>query len=206
VKIAVCTWNTPNEDWPDLAAIGNPGKKEYCRRHGYDFISRVTPYKNGFQRMELVLELMGEYEAVMNIDADALIMNHTLKIERLFQHGKGLILTEDLFGINDGVFVAVRLPLVVQMLNAYLGLAANSANHQDSQQLLTYVADVIGLYREAVMKVPQREMNSYRNNLYNRPEWFTGTYQPGDWICQYPGMANSVRMPHMRAALEEVIQ
>lgn len=204
MRVALTTWHTENDDWPDLAAISEPGKAEYCQRHGYTFVPQVTDY-HGFRRMQLVAEVLPHYDMVLSVDSDALIMNHTIKAERLYREGKGIVISEDMFGINDGVFAVFNTPLTKQFLSAYLGLGLNPSNGHDSQQMFTYVA-MIDLYRDIVAKVPQRELNSYRNHLYGRPDYFTGTYQEGDWICQYPGLSNPVRMPEMQKALSEVIR
>lgn len=204
MRVAVCTWNTTNDDWPALAAVGNPGKQEYCDRHGYKFVPQTTEY-SGYKRMELAGQLLAAYDMVLSVDADALIMNHTIKAERLYREGAGIVISEDLFGINDGVFAAFGTPLAKQFISVYLGLAANPANAHDSQQLFNYCAS-IDLYRPIIVKVPQKELNAYRHEQYGRPSWFTGCYSPGDWICQWPGKPNSERIPLMQDALGEVIR
>lgn len=204
MRVALTTWHTENDDWPELASISEPGKAEYCKRHGYDFVPQVTDY-HGFRRMQLVAEVLPHYDMVLSVDSDALIMNHTIKAERLYREGKGIVISEDMFGVNDGVFAVFNTPLAKQFIAAYLGLGLNPNNHHDSQQMFTYVA-MIDLYRDCIAKVPQTDLNSYRNDLYGRPSYFTGTYNPGDWILQFPGMSNTDRMPHMREALKDVIR
>lgn len=149
--------------------------------------------------MELVASLLGGYDVVMSIDTDAMIMNHTLRVERL--PVGGMVISEDLFGINDGVFLASNTPLVHQFFAVYLALR----KHGNSQQMMTHLL-ATELYGAMVTKVPQREINSYRNHLYNRPEWFSGNFAPGDWICQWPGIAKEDRIPLMRAAQKEIIR
>lgn len=199
MRIALCTWDTP--DYADLAAVSQPGKEEYCERHGYDFVHDSRPLVDplGFERLELVAQLLPGYDMVLSVDTDAMIMNHTLKAERLPQ--TGLCISEDLFGINDGVFAAVNTPLTQQFF-AVLVAMRKAGN---SQQMITHLAN-LDVYRPLVTRVPQRVLNSYRNHLYGRPEWFTGNYVVGDWICQWPGIAKDDRIPLMRKAQKEVIR
>lgn len=204
MRVALTTWHTENDDWPNLAAISEPGKQEYCERHGYTFVPQVTDY-HGLRRMQLVAQVLPHFDMVLSVDSDALLMNHTIKAERLYREGKIGVISEDMFGINDGVFAMFNTNLTKQFIAAYLGLGFNPNNGHDSQQMFIYVSG-IDLYRDAIVKVPQKELNSYRNELYDRPSYFTGNYSAGDWICQYPGLSNAVRMPHMKAALEEVIR
>ena len=199
MKIALCTWDTP--DYADLAAISQPGKEEYCKRHGYHFVHCVTPLDDalGFERMDVVRNLLPMYDMVLSVDTDAMIMNHTLKVERFPLYG--LIIAEDLLGINDGVFVASNVPLMHQFMAVYMGLRKQG----NSQQIMTHLLNM-DLYKPMALKVPQRVLNSYRNDLYGRPSWFTGNYEPGDWILQFPGISKADRIPLMQAAISEVIR
>ena len=204
MRITLCTWDTP--DYADLAAVSQPGKEEYCARHGYKFVHDQRPLYQphlGFERMAVVQELLGHNDLVLSVDTDAMMMNHTLKAERLYREGKGLVISEDLFGLNDGVFAAFNTTLTHQFFSVYLTLAQQ--NGANSQALMRHLLD-LDLYRDMVVKVPQREINAYRNLLYNRPPWFTGNYEPGDWICQYPGMTKEARIPLMLEAQKSVIR
>jgi hypothetical protein len=199
MRVALCTWDTP--DYADLAAVSQPGKEEYCARHGYTFIHDQRPLVDplGFERLELVHALLPQYDLVLSVDTDAMIMNHTIKAERL--QSPGIVISEDLFGINDGVFAASNTLLANQFLTVLL-MMRRSGNSQD---VFTHFASK-DLYRPIIDKWPQREMNSYRNHLYGRPAWFTGNYQVGDWICQYPGIKKEDRIPLMLEAQKEIIR
>lgn len=199
MKICLCTWDTP--DYADLAAVSQPGKEEYCARHGYDFIHDQRPLADplGFERIELVQALLGQYDIVLSVDTDAMIMNETLKADRF--PATGIVISEDLFGVNDGVFIAHNNALTMQFLTVLLTMRKSG----NSQDVFTHFASK-DLYRPIITKAPQRDMNSYRNHLYGRPAWFTGNYEKGDWICQWPGISKADRIPLMLKAQEEVIR
>jgi hypothetical protein len=199
LKVALCTWDT--EDYADLAAVSQPGKEEYCARYNYEFVhdQRKLVDSLGFERIELVHHLLGTYDCVVSIDTDAMVMNHTLRADRF--PNTGITIAEDLFGINDGVFIAHNNSLTMQFLTVLL-MNRTSGN---SQQVFTHFA-AMDLYKPIINKVPQREINSFRNHLYGRPGWFTGNYVPGDWVCQWPGISKADRIPLMTKALDEVIR
>lgn len=199
MRICVCTWDTP--DYADLAAVSQPGKEEYCARHGYKFEHCVTPLDDalGFERMDVVRNLLPSFDMVLSIDTDAMIMNHTIKAEWL--HSRGLVISEDLLGVNDGVFAMTNTPIAHQFMAVYMSMRKQA----NSQQVMTHLLNM-DLYRSMTRKVEQKAMNAYRNELYGRPAWFTGNYEPGDWICHWPGIKKEDRIPLMQAALEEVIR
>ena len=199
MKICLCTWDTP--DYADLAAVSQPGKEEYCRRHGYKFEHCVTPLDDalGFERMDVVRNLLPSYDLVLSVDTDAMIMNHTIRAEWL--HSPMLAISEDLLGVNDGVFAMTNTPLAHQFIAVYMSMRSQG----NSQQVMTHMMG-IDLYRNMTRKIDQKALNAYRNELYGRPDWFTGNYEPGDWICQWPGMTKEARIPLMLEAQKDVIR
>ena len=82
----------------------------------------------GFERIELVRELLGGFDLVISVDTDAMIMNHTLPAESFWS--PGIVISEDLFGINDGVFAASNSALSQQFL-AVLMMMRKSGSSQD---------------------------------------------------------------------------
>lgn len=203
MRITICTWDTP--DYADLAAVSQPGKEEYAKRHGYKFVHDQRPLVNplGFERMAVVQELLGRNDCVLSVDTDALIMNHTLKVERLYREGRGIVISEDLFSMNDGVFAVFNTPLTHQFIWAYLALAQQGT--ANSQQLLMHFAFNTKKYASLFEIVDQKEINSYRQELYGR-KGIDGQFEPGDWICHYPGLTKDARIPLMQEALESVIR
>ena len=102
MKIAVATTCSPG--YKELGDITEPSKVEYCERHGYSW-QPFKPMQNpdrlrrnevtndsppdihydagGYTRYEHVERLMGQFDVVLQVGADALIMNQTVKIEDL---------------------------------------------------------------------------------------------------------------------------
>lgn len=205
MKVAVVSWNSP--EFAPLAAISEPGKREYCNRHGYEFAHRVEPFKDGWQRYELIIEMLNAgYEMVLSLDADAMVMNHTLKVERLYVEGKCFHVADDIWGLNDGVMAVVGTPIAKQVLACAVGLGRHPAqkNHDTQQMIRAFIDN--DPYKQYIYKERPAEFNAYKQSLYGRPDWFIGTYYPGAWILQFPGLPNEERIPHMKAALAEVIR
>lgn len=205
MNVAVCSWNSP--EYQDLANVSQPGKEEYCARHGYTFVPVVGEFKvGGYERYDVVRDLLPQYDLVLMLDADALVMNHTLKAERLYREGKSIYCAADLMGVNDGAIMFARAAKSMQLISVFLACGRKPGNEMmDSQQMLRWFIE-FHPYAPHVQWVEQNEMNSYRNDLYGRPDWFDGTYHKGDWILQFPGMSNADRIPHMQEALKEVIR
>ena len=149
--------------------------------------------------MDVVRNLLPSYDLVLSVDTDAMIMNHTIRAEWL--HSPMLAISEDLLGVNDGVFAMTNTPLAHQFMAVYMSMRKQG----NSQQVMTHMMG-IDLYRNMTRKIDQKALNAYRNELYGRPDWFTGNWEPGDWICQWPGMTKEARIPLMLEAQKDVIR
>lgn len=77
-----------NNEYQSILDISLPGKREYCKRHGYDIIvvknrfnkanSRLT-----WEKIPTILKHLKRYEWIFWSDADSIIMNHDIRLENL---------------------------------------------------------------------------------------------------------------------------
>lgn len=83
-------------------------KEEYCRRHGYDFyaISETPPGRSvPWMKIPAALSLLSlEYDWVVLVDIDAVIIDHSVKLEEFTDTRYDAIIGLDHNGINTGVF------------------------------------------------------------------------------------------------------
>jgi hypothetical protein len=188
-----------DEAFAPLAALTFPGLKAYCEKWGY------TPYfgqpfancdpRNGFDRFVAVYGLFEQgYDAVMWIDADAMITNHHIRIEDRLGDEK-FVIAADLHGINSGVFIARNhletRELVLSMINLGEKLLKDHP-FREQECLNRYLG--FDRYRRMVTVLPQRMLNAVVNAYYQRPEGFAGDWRPGDWILHFPGISMADRL------------
>lgn len=206
--LAIALVSFYDEAFEKLTNITFPHLEEYCKRWGY------TPYfgkpfencnpSNGYDRFHCAYGLFAEgYDAVMWIDADAMITNHNIRIEDRLGDEK-FVITSDLHGINSGVFIARNHIETKELLLSMINLGEElTGKHpfREQEALNRYLS--FDHYKKMVTLLPQRMMNAVINPYYQRPPGFSGNWQPGDWILHFPGISMEDRC---RVAPEYVSQ
>lgn len=124
----ICVVTSYPAGWHELAKITNETKARYCRRWGYDFYAdRSDVYQNGlsikgFIKFDLMLHALlnakEKYEAVVWIDADALITNPEIRLEDLLDRfpDKGIVTGYDHNGHHTTVIMARNTQTVKEYL------------------------------------------------------------------------------------------
>jgi hypothetical protein len=112
MKILVST--TWGKEYDELCSIISPLNLEYCRSHGYEynihhcqFNSPSVYYNVDFN---LVLGLMGNYDLIVTLDADVLIMDHRKEYEQVFDWSYEQQIADENLGpdcspLNAGVMI-----------------------------------------------------------------------------------------------------
>lgn len=193
-----------NADYYDLANLTDASKQEYCARHGYQlFILNDLKYSPivGFNKIHYTLDLFEQQpdiEWLLFSECDAVITNHTVRIEDKIDNDYHFIVPVDRLNINSGNFLARN----TQQGRAYLEMIlSKEAEYKDAewaeQQI---IIDTIDQYTDIVKIVPQRHMNSYEQHMYDYCDIRTdilgtsGQWQAGDWIVHWPGTYKPARI------------
>lgn len=84
-------------------------RQRYCERHGYSchiFDNAVKGRAAGWYRMPAVLALLGrnEYDWIFYLDLDAVILDHSIRLEEFLDPRFDIIIGIDRNGVNNGVF------------------------------------------------------------------------------------------------------
>ena len=186
-RIAVVTMHTP--EISDYANISLINKAKYCDRHHYDLI--VSPVSldesrpPAWSKIKLLQRHLASYDWVFWADADSIIMNPFIRLERFVDPDFELIITADKFGMNSGMFFLKNAATSAQFLNLVYD-QSQFVNHDFWEQ-----AAIHHLFntQQAVIRprvLPQREFNSYLAN-----------YQPGDFIIHFAGKIPKVQATKM---------
>jgi hypothetical protein len=199
LKIALATYYT--HEYAQLAEATNRTKHVYCDRHGYTFryqqsdagfTAETTPW----DRLSHLQQVMGEgFDVVMLIDADAFIANPTIKVEDRFLSDMQLLLTADINGINNGIFIIRNSQIMREYLHAVLnhGRMMYQTHPCREQESMWRMASSPPYAQHVTWAEPQNYLMSYMNEFYGRSGW-RGSYQPGDWAIHLPAIDTNTRI------------
>ncbi len=188
--IALCTLSI-GEDYKRLVMYSNKVKQDYCKSHIYDYrddeddeiVDKSRPL--AWSKVNLIRRCLKDgYDYVVWIDADAFIMNPTIKLESIivnFSKDKDILLTMDAVDVlNSGVMFIKN----TEWSKAFFDLVYNMTdfiNHSNWEQ-----GAIIDLYENNILdsqyhiavlpKTYQRLFNSY-----------CPLYKDGDFILHLAG-------------------
>ncbi|KAH8673342.1 hypothetical protein BX600DRAFT_508619 [Xylariales sp. PMI_506] len=146
-------------------------------------------------------------------DADVVLLNHNIPLE-VFLPPPGwehvnLVISNDVNGLNNGVFFIRVDQWSVQLLNAVTSYQFYNPKVElvfNDQSAMEFVAQEEP-YRSHTMHVPQGWFNSYnyhwaRNDVPPEWEWRCETFEPGHLLVHFPGTYDD-RAERMEEFLEQ---
>lgn len=100
----------------DFESLRFKNKQKYALTHGYDFIYEDEELEQAFLGLEpsrpvawikfmFIMKYLPNYDYIMWIDEDAMIMNENIRIEVIVDPQHMIFISEDGNGINSGVFI-----------------------------------------------------------------------------------------------------
>jgi galactosyl transferase GMA12/MNN10 family len=211
---AVASINT--EDYQDLADLTDAPKQEYCDRYGYKFfVLKETKYSPimGFNKIHYVLDLFKQYpeiEWLLFSECDAMITNLTITMEDKIDNDYHFIVPVDRLNINSGNFLARNSEQGRAYLQMIIDKETEYAKVEWAEQQV--IIDTLEEYANTVKIVPQREMNSYEQHVYDYCDiridvlGTSGEWQPGDWIVHWPGTYKPARIQRAQALSQLIVR
>jgi hypothetical protein len=205
-----------DEKYQPLADITwNQNKKEYCERHGYLGINKTDNFKGihvGFEKIAFIQDLFRDYpnlEWVWWTGSDAMITNHTIKIEDKIIPEYDLIIATDCNEINNDSFLMKNSEWSRKYLQEIMDQMPKYINHYFYEQQA--MIDSVPANKDKIKIVPQRYLNAYMNELYPHQSKFDllgndGTWQKGDWLVHWPGTGLDLRLKLARHFINEVVK
>jgi hypothetical protein len=191
-------------------------KQIYCERHGYAGINKTSGFRGGipigFEKIVFLQDLLNErkdIEWVWWTGSDAMITNHTIKIEDKIIPEYDLIIATDCNEINNDSFLLKNSEWSRNYLAHIMEVMPQYKNHYFYEQQA--MIDSIPANKDKIKIVPQRYLNAYKNDLYPHQSKYDllgndGTWQKGDWLIHWPGTSLDLRLQLARHFLNEVVQ
>lgn len=198
------------KEFDGVAAVTVPSWQRYCARHGYDLTIHRGGYGErerniGFQKTELALNLLHGMDALMVVDCDVLVTNHTVKLESLLDNEHSMFATHDVNGFNAGVYLIRNTGQSLAFLYT-VGCVADRKGVLGEQDAMRYLFDP-GRYDDLVKILPQNSMNSYLYQEYGESRSHAeGQWLAGDFLLHLPGITNERRIEIFNSTLPEVVE
>ncbi|CAG8829120.1 5240_t:CDS:2, partial [Gigaspora margarita] len=166
-------------------------KRRYAKKHGYSFVARSEEYtqqrfkkrKDVWGKIDVIEKVLPHYDWVFWMDMDAVIANHDITIEQLFENFEKMIGKEK---FNEISFVIAR-PKYDSMVSAGVFLIKNSEwsrkflrETQKQRRYYNY-----GLREQLAMAVLMRR-EEYKNGVNDRTfNTYPDRYIPGDFVVHW---------------------
>jgi len=198
-EILILSAHTP--DIAGYAEIAAENKRRYAQRHGYAFRSITTGFDPtrppAWSKIRFIQRALHEYRWVFWSDADALIMNDAVPLQRFIVPDADVHLTRALSPfphINTGHMFFRRCPFSRVFLNAVWKLSVFTHDSTWEQRAVNHLVDNYSFARLRIS--PNREFNAY-GEVQGDPS----PYRLGDFIVHFPGKPDKLELMQRYAAL-----
>ena len=189
IKIGVCSLSI-GEKYKEYTKYSLINKIKYCRKHGYDFIEDETIYNPEkpipWSKLLLILKYLSEYDYLVWIDADILIMNSEIKLEDFIEkyNSVDIICGSDWKMINTGVIFVKNTDFSREFIRQVYDNKYDPEEDKNQRYLNWEQGSFINLYdlnsldcRNHIKVTDPSEFNSY---------WYN--YFPGHFILHFAGV------------------
>jgi hypothetical protein len=196
----------------------NQNKQQYCERHGYEGINKTDNFVGGipigFEKIFFLKNLMEErrdLEWIWWTGSDAMITNHTIKIEDKIDPAYDLIIATDCNEINNDSFLIKNSDWGRAYMQSIIDVMPQYQKHYFYEQQAMIESIPLPENSGKIKIVPQRYLNAYKNDLYPHQSKYDllgndGTWQKGDWLIHWPGTSLDLRLQLARHFLSEVVK
>jgi hypothetical protein len=198
MKIGVVT--ITNDHYMPVVHVTHSVNFRYCSDHGYEFhpihIKPADWAETVWSKIPEMRAFLDRYDWLMWIDADAMVMNHRVKIEDLIEkagEGKDLIISSDLNGLNAGVFLLRNCEWSQLFLQFVESMRAEYLSHRYPEQEAMDAVIKDGETRHHVAYLPQWLLNQF---------WLQ--WIPGDFIIHHSGGSVEDKVKGLTPFLDKV--
>lgn len=216
---AIVTMHDAN--YQDLADITyRQNKQPYCEQQGYQLFAKTDNFSPGkrvyFDKIRYILEVLENNSAldwVWWLDSDAMITNWSVPIEKWCDNDYHFVIAVDRYNINNGSFFLRNSAPGKNYFKHILSLEEKYLDSQWPEQ--QPMIDLIEEYQSITKIHSQRDFNSYDYDFYHRDHGNThdwdllgnnGNWQPGDFVCHYPGVTMPNKIELATAIMAKVIK
>lgn len=193
MRIGIVTLSTPNiETYCQYTRARNC---DYAEQHKYQFIAFKEKLDDSrpasWSKLLALLMNWDDYDWLMWIDADAMIMNKDIKLESIIDNKYDFIVSTDLNGINCGIFLVKTTEFMRQIFEQAYDKKEFINHPWWEQAALMSLMNENEILRQKTKKINKKEINSYMND-----------FEKGDFILHLPGFSNDTRYLILKGLFE----
>jgi len=172
-----------------------PSKQEYAKLHGYDFYVREDSNPEravGWTKIDIALDKIENYDWILYVECDAMIMNQTIRLENLIDNNYDIIIADskyrsDYTGVNTGVMLMKCSPWsrdFLQSLNEKSEFFHTNWFEQGA---------IIQAIRNDDIRLHFKLVDNRLFNSYYHKDTPDDNFRFGDFICHCAGTSNETR-------------
>lgn len=184
MKIAICSF-VIGDRYKDIVKYGIKIRKSYCEKYNYDYIDDESMYDRTreieWSKILIIQKYLNQYDFLVWIDADTLIMNDSIKLESLIEkylegdNPKDLMYTVGHGWVNNGIMFVRNTKAMNEYFREVYNHTTEVCREQGAMDLL-YRINWNNCQNKIVVVQDQNEFNS-----------FWDTYSWGNFIIHFPG-------------------
>jgi len=189
MTFALCSLSVGDE-YKKKVELCTKSQNDYVKKHGYVFITDESVYDTNrtppWSKIRLIQKYLRDYDYMVWIDADVMIMNNERRIEEfisLVPDDAFLFIGRDFNNLNSGVFIIRNCAEAFQFLDEVWS-KTEYLNHEWWEQAA--MIDLYPKYRRHIRVLPHKYisiMNAYDYRIDPKVHW-----KPGDFCIHFAGV------------------
>lgn len=199
-------------NYAEIAQVTAPIMRKYCERHGYDFrelILEGTGNEYYYKKHEFIRDLLDKDEAdlIFYLDCDAVVTNHTVRLESFMAYGAEFWITEHIGELNGGAILVKKGNRGNDINNFIL---AHREMFPNEQNVINHYKDVL-MCGNAMSVLPHPAFNSFDYSLYKEHKTHVGREDLGDWmpghfVIHFPGIGVDDRLELVKEFTQKITE
>jgi hypothetical protein len=205
--ISVCSLS----DRVEINGLSWPRMKEYCKKYGYNYVTRTEAILKdrhiSWSKLPLIIELLDSgSETVLWVDDDAIITNMEIKIEEFtLKDGTNILISQDRDGeiFNCGIIIAKQgsQKILQEIIDSVS--ETNRYDHPWEQNATMSLYRNNQHIRDAISIIAPGILQGFYRYYSNEPVEFK--WNPSTFIAHCAGMPTETRIYYMKELLDRMI-
>ena len=192
-------------NYKPIANITVPINKSYCEKHGYEWRELIldgTGNEYYYKKHEFIRDVFDKDEAdlIFYLDCDAIITNHTKRLQSFMTYGAQFWITEHAGELNGGA-ILVRKSNRGNDVNNFI--LAHRDKFQNEQNCINYYKKEL-LYANTMATLKHPAFNSLDYSQYpefpNLRRSEDGCWNEGDFVLHTPALSIEQRIKILKSA------
>ena len=191
MKFAVCSLAIGDE-YKQTIRLCTESQEAHVKKHGYTRITDESVYDptraHSWSKIRILQKYIKDYDYIVWMDADVLIMNQNRNIEdfiQLLPENKFLLIGRDFNNLNAGIFVMKNCPLAHEFLDDVWS-KTQYLNHEWWEQAAIIELHGSSKYKSGFEVIPRKYisiMNAFDFRVDAKVHW-----RPGDFCIHFAGI------------------